>query len=91
MSAAAQTAAEVAETNRLAFLTSLPPGSRRNNALLDWLERRRTELRLSWSSREPATDVQAGWGELERLPFQEDPRTKYVIALTCEELPSCPK
>lgn len=46
---------------RLLFLKGLPPGSRRNQVLLDWIEAHRLEF-------QPRGEQ--GWGSLEMLPFQ---------------------
>jgi len=54
---------------RLLFLKDLPPGSRRNRALLDWIERHRLEL-VQIESASGQHRSEQGWGSLEMLPFQ---------------------
>jgi hypothetical protein len=71
--------------NRLRFLGGLPPGSRRNQALLDWIEAHRLEFPTTEPSNSRAPYGQTftpetpgevqdrreqGWGDLEILPFQ---------------------
>jgi hypothetical protein len=70
---------DLREVNRLEFLRGLPPGPRRNQALLDWVEHHRKEFSTSQQPSpgkdlpEPGmkqSDLEAnGWGELEDLPF----------------------
>lgn len=74
---------EVPAVKRLQFLRDLPPGSRRNQALLDWIEGQRLQFETTGSSSgsmksgpppaELPGEVQdrreRGWGDLEELPF----------------------